>query len=141
MSIPAEKGILNRDLALMYVGTVCGTAMWLSSHIAFVQSRPNDIDLNHMAPERFFAFIPFFAFWALGIGALVEILGFVPRFRPLRGRFAWIALGLAYSLVWVFYAIPVRSPWMLVASYLLAFIAAGLVHLGFASGGTRRHSS
>ena len=121
-----------RDLIAMYFGALCGTTMWLSSHVAFVQSRPFDQELNHMAPERFFLFIPFFAFWALGVGAIVETLGFLPRCRALRSRFAWIALGLAYSLVWVFYAIRIHSPWMLAASYVLALVAAVGVHVVFA---------
>lgn len=121
-----------RDLIAMYFGALCGTTMWLSSHVAFVQSRPFDQELNHMAPERFFLLIPLFAFWVLGVGVIIETLGFLPRCRALRSRFAWIALGLAYSLVWVFYAIRIHSPWMLAASYVLAIVAAVVVHVFFA---------
>ena len=116
----------------MYFGALCGTAIWLSSYISFVQSQPFDIELNHMAPERFFAFIPLFAFWALGVGLVAETLWFLPRYRPLRSTVGWIMLGIAYSLVWVFYAIRSHSPWMFVASYVLAFAAAVVVHVLFA---------
>jgi hypothetical protein len=109
--------------------------MWLSSYISFVQSRPFDSELNDMAPERFFAFIPFFAFfafWALGVGVVAETFLFLPRYRPLRHPVAWIMLGVAYSLVWVFYAIRVHSPWTFVGSYILAFAVALAVHAMFA---------
>lgn len=116
----------------MYFGALSGTAIWLSSYISFVQSRPFDIELNHMAPERFFAFIPSFAFWALGVGVVAETLWFVSRYQPPRSQVAWIVLGTAYSLVWVFYAIRIHSPWMFVASYIIAFAAAAVVHVVFA---------
>lgn len=120
-----------RNLALMYLGTLCGTALMLSAYVSFAESAP-DPAFRHMAPVRFYFFIPFFAFWVLGIGVIAEVFWFRKRTGPLRWQSSWLFLGVAYSCVWLAYGLagifPDPSPWALPLSYLSAFLSAYLVH-------------
>ena len=121
-----------RNLALMYLGTLCGTALMLSAYVSFAASAP-DPAFRHMAPARFYFFIPFFAFWALGIGVIAEVFWFRRRSAPLRWQPSWLFLGAAYSCVWLTYGLagvlPHPSAWALPLSYLGAFLSAYLVHV------------
>jgi hypothetical protein len=129
-----------RNLALMYLGTLCGTALLLSAYVSFAESAP-DSAFRHMAPARFYFFIPFFAFWALAIGTVAEILWFRKRSAPLRWRSGWLFLGVAYSSVWLAYGLAnvLPPPYALPLSYVSAFLSAYLLHI--ICGSRSRHAA
>ena len=114
----------------MYIGALCGTALQLSAYVSFADSVP-DPGFRHMVPARFYFFAPFFAIWALGIGAVAEIFWFRKRSAPLRWQSAWLFLGFAYSGVWLVYGLAsvFQAPYALPLSYISAFLLAYLLHV------------
>lgn len=124
-----------RNLALMYLGAICGTAVLLSAYVSFAGSTP-DPEFRHMALARFYFFIPFFALWAFSIGVLAEAFWFQRRAPHLRWSSAWAVLGVAYSLVWLPYGLGAfQFPYAIPISYLLAAAVAYIAHRVF---GARR---
>ena len=102
----------------------------LSAYVSFAESAP-DPAFRHMAPVRFYFFIPFFAFWALGIGVIAEVFWFRRRSAPLRWQSSWLFLGAAYSCVWLAYGLPnvLQPPYALPLSYISALVSAYLLHI------------
>ena len=84
-----------------------------------------------MAPGRFYYFIPFFALWSLALGVVAEVFWFQKRASLLRWQFAWVLIGIAYSLVWLAYGLAgvLQSAYALPLSYVGAFLSAYLLHI------------
>ena len=125
-----EAAFSIRQLLLMYVGTLCGTTGLLSAYVWFAEATP-EAAFRHMAPVRFYFFIPFFAFWALGVGVAAETLWFGRLGTPLRSSAGCLFLGAAYSGVWLGYGVAGvwRSALLFPLSYLAAFALAWLIHV------------
>lgn len=126
----------------MYLGTFCGTALMLSAYVAFAESSPNP-EFRHMAPARFYFFIPFFALWSLALGVVAEVFWFQKRASPFRWQSAWVLVGLAYSLVWLPYGVAgiLQIPYVLPLSHISAFLSAYLIHIVCGSRGRRAETA
>ena len=114
----------------MYLGVFCGTALVLSAYVSFAEAAA-DPSFRHMAPARFYLFIPFFAFWAFAIGIVAELIWFQRRMAPMRWDLSWFFLGLAYSGVWLPYGLAGvwSNDYELPLAYIAALLSAYLVHL------------
>jgi hypothetical protein len=132
-----QKMRTSSNLLLLFVGSLAGCTAICSAYVTLTHAFmvPNDPSTwPHMAVERFYFFIPFFAAWAFAIGVLAEFLLFQKLGFHLRWPGAWALLGIAYSAVWLFYclsfALP-RGPYLLAVSYIMAAACAWLVHIIF----------
>src|SRR6266404_291475 len=122
------KAVTTNQLLCLFLGTLSGCAIVVFSYVALTNASivPNDeATWPHMAPERFYYFIPVFAILAFAFGALVELLFFQKRGFHLRWSIAWVMLGLAYSAIWLFYCLALLfGPrlYLLPLSYVAAIV-------------------
>ena len=127
-----SSNLSPRNLALMYLGALCGTELLFTAYISFAEAAPGPA-FRHMVPARLYLFSPFFALWAFAVGVIVEVFWFRRGAQPINSSVAWLVLGFAYSLVWLMYGLPGISQSFVVVplSYAAAFACACLIHLAF----------